>query len=168
MGICNADCLSNDELYNCPHNLNDLQNYESSFECVNNYYRVDYHCYKTINDDFIETKGALFYSRCNHPFNFFYEFKDFLSKINYSYIIEIWFMIDNVICKWDDTPLYIFYAAPHYIYRKKVGSQIKYYYKYSSTLENELKLIHNYEWNKIVIFADNNKKKNNGISKFRT
>ena len=159
MGICNADCLSNDELYNCPHNLNDLQNYESSFECVNNYYRVDYHCYKTINDDFIETKGALFYSRCNHPFNFFYEFKDFLSKINYSYIIEIWFMIDNVICKWDDTPLYIFYAAPHYIYRKKVGSQIKYYYKYSSTLENELKLIHNYEWNKIVIFADNNKKK---------
>ncbi len=159
MGICNADCLSSDELYNCPHNLNDLQNYESNFECVNNYYRVDYHCYKTQISESIENKGALFYSRCNYPFNFHYDFTSFLNKITNGYIIEIWFMIDNFICPWDDDTLYIFYANPHSIYRNKTSGEIKYYYKHESASENELNLIHNYEWNKIVIFTDINNKK---------
>jgi hypothetical protein len=159
MGICNADCLSSDELYNCPHNLNDLQNYESNFECVNNYYRVDYHCYKTKNSEDLETKGALFYSRCNYPFNFHYDFTNFVRQITNGYIIEIWFMIDNFICPWDNNQLYIFYAYPHSIFRKKESSEIKYYYQYLSTPETELNFIHNYEWNKIVIFADRNKNK---------
>jgi len=42
--------------------------------------------------------GALFYSEFNHPYNIYQSFtNDFISLIGNGYVLEFWFMIDNVI-----------------------------------------------------------------------
>ena len=151
-GICNAECLDSNILRNCPHNLNDLQNYPSNFECVSSYPRVDYQCYVRSGLS-NENKGALFYSNCNYPYNFQHTFSDdFIKKIKNGYIIELWFMIDNVICDWSDNSkkYYILYAFPHKIYRQ--GN--KFFYVVLNANPHELTQVHLYEWNKFIIYAD--------------
>ena len=151
-GICNAECLDSNILRKCPHNLNDLQNYPTNFECVSSYPRVDYHCYVRSGLS-NENKGALFYSNCNYPYNFHHTFSEsFIQKIKNGYIIELWFMIDNVICDWSDNAkkYYILYAYPHQIYRQ--GS--KFYYVVLDSSPHELTQVQLYEWNKFIIYAD--------------
>ena len=155
IGICNAECLDSNILRKCPHNLNDLQNYPSNFECVTSYPRVDYHCYVRSGLS-NENKGALFYSNCNYPYNFQHTFSnELLLRIKDGYIIELWFMIDNVICDWSDSSqkFYILYAYPHEIYRQ--GN--KFYYVVLNSSPHELKQVHLYEWNKFIIYADTKK-----------
>ena len=100
-----------------------------------------------------ENKGALFYSNCNYPYNFQHTFSnELLLRIKDGYIIELWFMIDNVICDWSDSSqkFYILYAYPHEIYRQ--GN--KFYYVVLNSSPHELKQVHLYEWNKFIIYAD--------------
>ena len=152
IGVCNADCLDSDILRNCPHTLSDLQNYVSNFECVISYPRVDYQCFiRTGNAN--ENKGALFYSNCNRPYNFNHFFSSELTNriSKNGYIIELWFMIDNIICEWNDGQTYhILYAYPHEVYR--TGNN--FYYKVLGTNVHQLRQINLYEWNKLIIYAD--------------
>ena len=148
-GICNADCLSTEILQNCPHNLNDLQNYVTNFKCVNECSRIDYQCIE-------ENKSALFYNSCNYPYNFKHEYPQTFWE-NYApngYIIELWFMLDNVICQWNDNnkKYYIFYTNVHQIYRYN----LKYYYSFENNGAQELNEINQYEWNKILIITEKN------------
>ena len=80
--------------------------------------------------------GALFYSGINNPYNIYQDFCSetiFQSEIKGGYVLEFWFMIDNVIyTDFEINNKYnYFYAEPHEIYFKKIDNlNKKYYYQY--------------------------------------
>ncbi len=157
MGLCNTDCLSNDIITNCPHLSSELQNFKISFLCNENYNRINYQCIK--KDNSYSNDGALFYSRCNNPFNINYEFSNELkNQLNIGYIIEFWIMFDNVYCieEINNVVYHYFIIHPHEII--KINN--KYYYRIISRINDiQLSNLHQYEWNKIIIKVDlsNNK-----------
>ena len=102
--------------------------------------------------------GALFYSGINFPYNIYQKFtNDFLNEVVNGYVLEFWFMIDNVIYTnfLNDKEYHYFFSKPHEIFIK---NKIYYYrFKYNNIyekIEELTPLIHQYEWNKILIFVD--------------
>jgi len=162
-GICGTDCLSSDELKTCPNSASSILTYESDFECNFGFIRIGYQCFRQPTNA-LPNKGALFYSGFNYPYNIYQDFRQsssFQSQIKSGYILEFWFMIDNVINTNFNKNIEYFYfnADPHEVYLKKDNEvTINYWYrcKYSSSDARLLtNLIHQYEWNKIMIFSDN-------------
>ena len=155
MGICNTDCLSNDIINTCPHLSSQIQNFKTSFSCNDNYNRINYQC---LNKNNINS-GALFYSRCNNPFNINHKFKETtLINTKVGYFIEFWMMFDNVYCVDDNNKYFYFIIYPHEIFKENK----KYYYSNGNVADKrELKYVHQYEWNKIVIHANIQKGKVN-------
>ena len=157
-GICGTDCFSVDILKTCPNTAASILNYQNDFACLTGLTRIGYQCFNNLE---AKNKGALFYSGINYPYNIYQSFtNDFLSLIGSGYVLEFWFMIDNVIYNntnfKTDVKYHYFNAKPHEIYVENH----KYYYLFNSGdgplyYKQELTgLIHQYEWNKIVIFAD--------------
>ena len=165
-GICGTDCLSIDILKTCPNSASSILKYQEDFECKQGYSRIGYQCIQEPTNQ-LPNEGALFYSGVNNPYNIYQKFSDKLNKeLAMNYVLEFWFMIDNAIYTnknfIKDISYHYFYCYPHEIYLKKtendVGS-IKYFYKYINTNKEITKtLIHQYEWNKILIFVDTQKK----------
>ena len=152
-GICGTDCISFDILMTCPNTASSILTYQNDFSCKTGYTRIGYQCFDSIESP---NPGALFYSGKNYPYNIYQSFtNDFISLIGNGYVLEFWFMIDNVIyntkSKNDGKIYHFFNAKPHELYIKNSD----YFYKFSGSVENEITyLIHQYEWNKILIFAD--------------
>ena len=152
MGLCNTDCLSNEIIKTCPHLSSELQNFKISFLCNDNYNRINYQCIK--KDNSYSNDGALFYSRCNNPFNINYGFSDDLkNQLNIGYIIEFWIMFDNIYCteEINNHVYHYFLIYPHQIIKlNKV-----YYYRIKNSVNDiPLNNLHQYEWNKIIIKVD--------------
>ena len=155
-GICGTDCLSVDILKTCPNSASSILTYENDFECTDGYYRIGYQCIPFPTNN-LPNKGALFYSGLNHPYNIYQKIKTNVGK---NYVLEFWFMIDNVLYTNFETGknYHYFYFYPHQLYLKLIDGIIKYYYKFNS-IEIEITpsdLIHKYEWNKILIFTEEN------------
>ena len=160
-GICGTDCLSSDDLKTCPNSASSILTYENDFECNQGFYRIGYQCFRQPTNT-LPNKGALFYSGFNFPYNIYQEFtQSFTDQIQSGYVLEFWFMIDNTI----NTDFkvgeeyYYFNANPHEVYLKNDNADgLNYYYRFKPLSSNVYKLtdlIHKYEWNKILIFADN-------------
>ena len=159
-GICGTDCISFDYLLTCPNSAASILSYQSDFQCKTGFYRIGYQCFEAPIDD-KENKGALFYSGVNYPYNIYQSFtNDFITLIGNGYVLEFWFMIDSVIYSPDkfvtDKPYYYFYSKPHEIYVKKDSAgALSYWYNFNQEEKIDItSLIHPYEWNKILIFAD--------------
>ena len=165
-GICGTECLSESVLKTCPNSASSILTYQDKFECNPGYNRIGYQCIlePTKNSP---NEGALFYSGINYPYNIYHAFsKDFLKDLNKNYVLEFWFMIDNVI--YTDFSLnkkyYYFFSKPHEIYLKKIQINTndivtKIFYNFNSNNEIDISLfIHQYEWNKILIFVDSEEK----------
>ena len=161
-GICGTDCISQDYLLTCPNSASSILSYQNDFQCKTGFYRIGYQCFEAPIEE-RENKGALFYSGFNNPYNIYQSFtNDFTSLIGSGYVLEFWFMIDNVIYSQDNfnnlnpNDIYhYFYSNPHELYVKKESGNLAYYYKYKTRVEPiPSPLIHQYEWNKVLIFAD--------------
>ena len=162
-GICGTDCLSVDVLMTCPNSGSSILRYQNDFACLAGFTRIGYQCFNEIEEP---NKGALFYSGINYPYNIYQSFtNDFITLIGNGYILEFWFMIDNVIYNStnfiQNEKYHYFNSKPHEIYLEKSSSdQLKYWYLFnkgegSTDYKQELTdLIHQYEWNKILIFVD--------------
>ena len=168
-GICGTDCLSSNELKTCPNSASSILTYENDFECNQGFYRIGYQCFRQPTNSF-PNKGALFYSGFNYPYNIYQDYRkssSFRTQINSGYVLEFWFMIDNVINTefQNDKEYFYFNADPHEVYLKKVDGKLGYWYRYTSALNTKniefTELIHQYEWNKILIFSDNVAKADN-------
>ena len=170
MGICGTDCLNSIVLKTCPNSASSILTYQDKFECNSGYNRIGYQCLRepTRNSP---NEGALFYSGGNYPYNIFHEFSNKVkNELDMQYILEFWFMIDNVIyTEFDPNKnYYYFYSNPHVIYLKNEAEdgvyKLHYYYQYTRISGNDgirelTNLIHQYEWNKILIFVDKEEKK---------
>ena len=158
-GICGTDCVSFDILMTCPNTASSILTYQNDFACKTGYTRIGYQCFDgpTFEDP---NPGALFYSGINYPYNIYQSFtNDFISLIGSGYVLEFWFMIDNVIMNQTNfvstKKYHYFNAKPHDVY---IENQ-KYFYRFSGKNNIEHKkeitdLVHQYEWNRILIFAD--------------
>ena len=167
-GICGTKCLSVDVLKTCPNSASAILTYESDFQCKEGLNRLGYQCFTQPSNN-APNKGALFYSGSNFPYNIAHTFgNDARKEFDSMYVLEFWFMIDNVIYT-DFTPgneYHYFFAYPHELFMKQTsdasGTKTTYYYGYlgSNAFRDEIPegLIHQYEWNKILIFADKKKK----------
>ena len=164
-GICGTNCLSVDVLKTCPNSASSILAYQEKFECNPGYNRIGYQCIlePTRNSP---NEGALFYSGVNNPYNIHHNFTNntLINEFDKNYVLEFWFMIDNVIYKRKDfkqnEKYYYFLSDPHELYLIKEAAK-KYNYFYNYNENNEIKiteLIHQYEWNKILIFVDKDKK----------
>ena len=166
-GICSNICYSTiteDLVLVCPNTPNGLTSYQNTFACKDSYLRIGYQCYNIVKDSLEqinrnEQKGALFYSRCNNPYNIYHSFStSFIEKIKQNgYILEFWFILDNVYCKsYDDTDnpsneYTYFLSYPHRIY----NSNSKWIYEFNLNQKIDItKYIHKYEWNKIIIMVN--------------
>ena len=164
-GICGTECLSSDELKTCPNSASAILTYESDFECNSGFMRIGYQCFRQPTNT-LPNKGALFYSGFNYPYNIYQDFTkstSFQTQIESGYVLEFWFMIDNVINTnfIQNEEYFYFNANPHEVYLKKDNTgKLNYIYRLkTSSIEKDLtELIHQYEWNKILIFTDNVKK----------
>ena len=164
-GICGTDCISFDYLLTCPNTAASILSYQSDFQCKTGFYRIGYQCFEAPADE-RENKGALFYTGFNNPYNIYQSFtNDFITLIGNGYVLEFWFMIDNVIYDKknfvDDGSkgYHYFLSKPHELYVKRDGDDLKYFYQFNPGKEDlikhhEIKGIHQYEWNKILIFTD--------------
>ena len=161
-GICGTNCLSLTVLKTCPNSASSILEYQDKFECNSGYNRIGYQCLlePTKNNP---NEGALFYSGLNYPYNIFHSFSEkFLDDLNMNYVLEFWFMIDNVLYTnfESNKDYYYFYSMPHQIYLK--NNRIIYKYDNDDpTNDIEIDLtnfIHKYEWNKILIFVDSKEK----------
>ena len=158
-GICGTDCVSFDILMTCPNTASSILTYQNDFACKTGYTRIGYQCFDgpTFEDP---NPGALFYSGLNYPYNIYQSFtNDFISLIGNGYVLEFWFMIDNVIMNSTNfvsgKKYHYFNAKPHDVYRE----DNKYYYRFSGKNGRQdtveiTDLMHQYEWNKILIFSD--------------
>ena len=156
-GICGTKCLSEQVLKTCPNSASSILTYQNDFECVDKYYRIGYQCIPEPSNN-SPNKGALFYSGINYPYNIVHTFSNDVQKeIGNNYVLEFWFMIDNTIYTDFNTAdtYHYFYAAPHEIYMK--NKEYFYRLKGSSTKQITPGLIHQYEWNKILIFVKGDK-----------
>ena len=144
--------------------------YQNDFECKAGYYRIGYQCFKEPTNT-LPNPGALFYSGVNYPYNIFLKLGEetvLQTEIEKGYALEFWFMIDNVIYKdFKEGKKYnYFYAYPHEIYlkvEKQSDNSLKkfYYYRYIPRANDEhdiTDLIDQYEWNKILIFVETEKR----------
>ena len=165
-GICGTDCLSVEEvLKTCPNSASSILTYQSDFECKEGFNRIGYQCIQEPTKN-LPNKGALFYSGINYPYNIKHSFgSDVKNALETNYIIEFWFMIDNALYTdfTTDEKYHYFFIHPHEIYLKKDSDDnINYYYRFypslSETLITPSDLINKYEWNKILIFPDKDKK----------
>ena len=158
-GICGTECLSSDVLKTCPNSASAILTYESDFECKQGYNRIGYQCLSEANS-VNPNEGALFYSGINYPYNIFHEV-EIKNNLNGKYVLEFWFMIDHVIyTNFRDNKVYYFYAFGHEVYLQKLSNGgIEYHYKYGSTdVVNLNDLLSKYEWNKFLIFVNEEKK----------
>jgi hypothetical protein len=156
-GICGTDCITVDVLKTCPNTASSILTYQNDFACLTGYTRIGYQCFNEVEEP---NPGALFYSGINNPYNIYHSFtNDFISLIGSGYVLEFWFMIDNVIMNQTNfepgKKYHYFNAKPHDVYIE----DLKYYYRFSGKNSREDKeeitsLVHQYEWNKILIFAD--------------
>ena len=168
-GICGTDCLSDTVLKTCPNSASAILTYQSDFECLNNFNRIGYQCIPDPTND-LPNKGALFYSGINSPYNIIHKFiptsTNVIGKLGTNYILEFWFMIDNVLyTKFENNVNYhYFYAAPHeFFFNQTSEEEYKYYYRFANKIEKQIiprELIHRYEWNKILIFIKQEKEIN--------
>ena len=170
-GICGTGCTSDDTsefLLTCPNTAASILSYQSDYECKTGYNRIGYQCFEIPTEE-NGNYGALFYSGVNHPYNIYQSFtNDFISLIGNGYVLEFWFMIDNVIFNQDkyfDEPskrFYYFYSNVHELFvQKDSNGDLKYTYLFNRGILPSYKIdledrthIHRYEWNKIIIFAD--------------
>ena len=162
-GICGTDCISFDILKTCPNTAASILTYQNDFACLTGYSRIGYQCFNLVEEP---NPGALFYSGINYPYNIYQSFSnDFISLIGNGYVLEFWFMIDNVIYNSSifqiNEKYHYFYSKPHEIYVQKSDiNSLKYVYLFSpggsepDHYEDLTTLIHQYEWNKILIFVD--------------
>ena len=163
MGICGTDCLSIDVLKTCPNSASSILTYEESFECKAGFSRIGYQCIQDPTNN-SPNEGALFYSGINFPYNIYHNFSEgLINEVGMNYVLEFWFMIDNSIYTDIDFVVnkkyYYFYAYPHEVYLIKISEgNLKYYYAYNNNFLEITELIHKYEWNKIMIFVDSEKK----------
>ena len=177
-GICGTDCTSEDTsefLLTCPNTAASILSYQTDFECKTGYNRIGYQCFEIPPSDEDPNYGALFYSGVNHPYNIYQSFtNDFISLIGNGYVLEFWFMIDNVIFNQEkffkdptdpnnpNKRFYYFYSNVHELFvQRETNGDLKYsyYFNRGSLSEYQVSLqdrtnIHRYEWNKIIIFAD--------------
>ena len=159
-GICGTECISSDVLLTCPNTPASILSYQSDFACKTGYNRIGYQCFETpiekSDDETKENFGALFYSGFNYPYNIYQSFtNDFISLIGNGYVLEFWFMIDNVIYDKSNykagEKYHYFLAKPHEVY---IEDSII-YYRFDSRITAVItSYLHPYEWNKILIFAD--------------
>ena len=165
-GICGTDCLSSIILKTCPNSASSILEYQEKFDCNPGYNRIGYQCIREPSNQ-SPNEGALFYSGGNHPFNLNIEISKntaLFDEIGIDYVLEFWFMIDNVIYTEfnndGNTKYYYFFSNPHTVYLKKDSTDnLKYYYNFNDNNEQEITgLIHKYEWNKFLIFVDSEKK----------
>ena len=161
-GICGTDCITVDVLKTCPNTAASILTYQNDFACLTGYTRIGYQCFNEVEEP---NPGALFYSGINNPYNIYHSFtNDFISLIGNGYVLEFWFMIDNVIFnKTLFTPnveYHYFNARPHELFlRKDNTNKLNYYYvfkssSYTSPAIDITNFIHQYEWNRILVFAD--------------
>ena len=162
-GICGTDCLDSTILKTCPNSASSILTYQEKFECNAGYNRIGYQCLQDPTRD-SPNEGALFYSGVNYPYNIIHKFSNEVkNELDMQYILEFWFMIDNVIyTKFPNGKYYYFYSIPHEVYLEKTGTDLQYYYLYNRPIsDNKITLtglIHQYEWNKILIFVDKEEK----------
>ena len=160
-GICGTDCLSATVLKTCPNSASSILEYQDKFECNAGYNRIGYQCLLEPNKN-NPNEGALFYSGLNYPYNIYHSFsKKFLADLNKNYVLEFWFMIDNVLYTnfEDNKEYYYFFSRPHEVFLR--NNKIIYKYFYGQVNEKEIDItdyIHKYEWNKILIFVDSKEK----------
>ena len=162
-GICGTDCISAEYLLTCPNTASSILSYQSDFVCKTGYHRIGYQCFE-IPDDDRPNYGALFYTGFNNPYNIYQSFtNDFITLIGNGYVLEFWFMIDNVIYTDFDANEYYYYflSNVHDLYvTKDSDNNLKYFYLFNKGKDNPdytqeiTHLVHQYEWNKVVIFAD--------------
>ena len=166
-GICGTDCISSDYLLTCPNTASSILSYQSDFQCKTGFYRIGYQCFEALMEE-RTNKGALFYSGFNNPYNIYHSFtNDFITLIGSGYVLEFWFMIDNVVYNKEnfdsDVEYYYFLSKPHELFVKKdpdPGNELHYTYQYNPGKAELIKkvditdYIHQYEWNKVVIFTD--------------
>ena len=157
-GICGTDCFSVDILKTCPNTAASILNYQNDFECLTGFTRIGYQCFNGLETP---NQGALFYSGINYPYNIYQSFtNDFLTLIGSGYVLEFWFMIDNVVYNKTNfvtgKKYHYFNAKPHEVYVEKNGGTLNYKYAFNSNekIVDISDVIEQYEWNKIVIFAD--------------
>ena len=161
-GICGTDCLNSVILKTCPNSASSILEYQEKFECNPGYNRIGYQCIQQPSNQ-NPNEGALFYSGGNNPFNIDIKISsnsDLLNEIGNDYVLEFWFMIDNVIYTdfKEDTKYYYFYSKPHTVYLEKDSSgNLNYFYSFNGDAHDISNLINKYEWNKILIFVDGEK-----------
>ena len=158
-GICGTDCIDSENLLTCPNTAASILSYQSDFECKTGFNRIGYQCFETPSGETNGNYGALFYSGINNPYNIYQSFtNDFITLIGSGYVLEFWFMIDNVIYGKDnfdnDKKYHYFFASPHEIYVVKETDGLKYHYSFNGREASDTLPLDQYEWNKILIFAD--------------
>ena len=164
-GICGTDCLSLDVLKTCPNSASSILKYQEDFECKTGFSRIGYQCIQQPTNQ-LPNEGALFYSGVNNPYNIYHFFSTKLkNEVGMMYVLEFWFMIDNVIYTnfqiGSDYYYYYFYFIPHEVFFKEDNTGKHIYYRFNGENSKSIDifdLIHQYEWNKILIFVDSSKK----------
>ena len=157
-GICGTKCLSDNVLKTCPNSASSILTYEDDFKCKEGLDRLGYQCFSQPTNN-APNKGALFYSGSNHPYNIVHNFSSAAqTEFESMYVLEFWFMIDNVIhTTFDNNKEYhYFYATPHELFMKPIANDKPKYFYRTGSFEREIAngLIHTYEWNKVLIFTN--------------
>ena len=166
-GICGTDCTSEETsefILTCPNTAASILTYQSDYECKTGYNRIGYQCFEIPMGE-NGNYGALFYSEFNHPYNIYQSFtNDFISLIGNGYVLEFWFMIDNVIYgnshfTESSDRFYYFFSNVHEIFVQNEGGTLKYSYLFNRRSSSDYYIdlterLDKHEWNKIVIFAD--------------